>query len=175
MEKLRELLKKEHSKKQTLEIVHFIDQQPNKLKTLIDIISANEPLFSQRAAWVLSVIGEQNITVLKVHIPHLINLLDKKYHDAVLRASYKCLSKLTIPEKLQGKTFDVSLHFLSQKSTPTGIKIWIIDVLMQIAKNHVELQQEISIVLTEQYKYCTVGLKGKIEKTLQKIKSNVKK
>lgn len=172
VKEIKEKLQTEHSKKNTVSIAQKIKEGTYKLADVFEIIADNEPLFSQRAAWIISTLYDQNRELLASFYHELISLIDGKYHDAVLRASFRALSSMEIKENEQGLIFDKSMSLLQSKRTAIAIKIWIIDVLMNIAKPHTELQNEIKQALELQLPSASSGLKGKIVKTIQKINDN---
>jgi hypothetical protein len=165
-------LQVEHSKKNTNFIVQEIQAKNLDLKDVFKVIKKNETLFSQRAAWVISSLSDQNNYLLKPYYQELISLIDSKYHDAVLRATFRILSTMKILEKDQGFVFETGINFLNDKHTAVAIKAWAIDVLMQIATPYPELQNEILLSIKPQLLNASSGLKGKILKTIQKINDN---
>jgi len=161
-----------HSKENTNLIVQNIQAKNLNLNDVFSVIKQNEPLFSQRAAWIISTLSDQNNDLLKPYYHELISLVDAKYHDAVLRATFRTLSGMKIQEKDQGFIFDTSIKLLTRKHTAVAVKAWIIDVLMHIAIPYPELQNEILLSIKPQLLYSSSGLKGKILKTIQKISDN---
>ncbi|MFT6717320.1 MAG: hypothetical protein ACJA0Q_001972 [Saprospiraceae bacterium] len=172
MRKLKEMLLLEHSKKNTLFIVNKILQRELKLSDVFLIIKLNEPVLAQRAAWIISTLNDRNPQLIAPHLKDLISLIDRKHHDAVLRATFRTLATKKIKDNEQGEVFEKSILLLNNKHTATAIKIWIIDVLMNIAKPHPELQTEIATSLSLQRDGASKGLKGKITKTIVKINDN---
>lgn len=172
---LKAALNKEHSKVNTVKIVEQLIKRPLELKTVFTIIQQNETVLAQRAAWIISTIQDTQPNLLAPFYRDLLSLVDRKYHDAVLRASLRSLSKMNIEEKDQGALFDKILILLQKKQTATAIKAWIIDILMSISGKFPTLQQEIKITLEDQLINATPGLKNKIVKAIQKINNNFKR
>ncbi len=172
IESIKPLLFIEHSKKNTLKIVGLIVNKKEKLSDVFKIITQKEPLYAQRAAWIISILSDKNIGLLEPYISKMIFCLNQKHHNSVYRAIFKALSKLEIPEKFKGQLFDIGIQFLIKKSTATGIKTWIIDLLMNISIKNYELQKEINSVLQCQINESKIGIVGKMTKTIQKIDLN---
>ena len=172
VKELKKQLQFEHSKKNTNLIVEKIQSGKFNLSDVFIIIKENEALFAQRAAWILSTLSDKKKESLAPHYNELISFIDKKYHNAVLRATYRTLSSMNIKEKDQGLVFDKSLIFLNSKHTAVAIKSWAIDVLMNIAVPYPELQNEILLSIKPQLPHTSAGLKGKIMKTIKKINDN---
>lgn len=172
IEVIKSLLLQEHSKKQTVIITDLVIYKNEKLCTVFDIIKQNEPILSQRAAWVLAVLAEKSAVKLVPFIPDLISFLKPKYHNAVLRASSKALAKIEIPLQYKGELFDVGMNFLNNKKTATAIKTWIIDILVTISKDYPELQNELYLSLKDQIKQSEKGIRGKMTKVIQKLELN---
>lgn len=169
---LKNQLLLEHSKKNTLFIVQAIQTQNLKLEDVFTIVKDNENILSQRAAWVISSVSDQEKKLIKPHYKTLVSLIDRKFHDAVLRAVFRTLSTLKIHSEDQGFVFEQGINLLNNKHTASGIKMWIIEVLMKIAAPHPSLQNEILLILKPQILQVSAGLKGKILKTIQKINDN---
>lgn len=173
VEALKSLLIKEHSKKNTVHLANLIMQGKLKMKDVFDLIESQQPIYSQRAAWITSTIEDIQPGFLHDFYDELISLTKKKHHDAVLRATYRSLSKFKIEEKDQGIVFDNGITLLQKKDTAFAIKAWIIDLLMNISKDYPELQSEILFCIKDQTINATPGLKGKIKKTIQIINNNL--
>jgi len=172
IEALISQLKVEHSKKNTTFIIEEISENKYSLTDVFMVIKDNQPLFSQRASWIISTISDNNPQLLMAHYQELITLIDRRYHDATLRAVFRVLSKININENEQGFVFEAGATLLANKKTATAIKIWIIDVLLKIARPYPELQNELIMILKLQLPNASVGLKGKILKTVIKINDN---
>jgi hypothetical protein len=172
MKKLKNQLLVEHSKKNTIFIVQEIQAQNIALKDVFKVIKDNEPILSQRAAWVISTLSDQNNLLLKPFYAELISLINIKFHDAVLRSTFRTLASMQIARNDQGVVFEQGINLLSSKHTAPAIKAWIIEVLMKIAAPHQSLQQEILLVIKAQTHFASIGLKGKILKTIRKINDN---
>lgn len=172
IKELKKQLHLEHSKSNTNFIVTKIKSGQLSLPDVFSIIKDNEVLFAQRAAWIISTLSDQNKELLLPHYDDLISLIDRKHHDAVLRASYRTLASMTIMEKDQALLFDNSMFFLNNKHTAVAIKTWVIDVLMNIAAPYPDLQNEILLSIKPQLPFASSGLKGKIMKTIKKINDN---
>lgn len=172
VKELKNQLQLAHSKSNTNLIVSKIQSGKFKLPDVFSIIKKNEALYAQRAAWIISTLSDKNKELLAPHYDDLISLIDQKYHDAVLRSTYRTLASMTIKEKDQAKVFDNSMYFLNSKRTAVAIKSWVIDVLMNIATPYPDLQNEILLSIEPQLPFATSGLKGKIMKTIKKINDN---
>ena len=171
---LKELLEKEHSKKNALFIAEKIINKEITFDILSKVILSNEDLYSQRAAWVISVLHEKNFTFEKAHYLSLVQMTEPRFHDAVARNSFRTLAKMKIDEKEKGILFDRGITLLQKKTTPTAILTWIIDLLMNIAYDSIELQQEIKLVIEGRIPTVSIGVKGKMVKAIQKINNNFK-
>jgi hypothetical protein len=169
VKKLEILLRDEHSKTNTRKIAHMIIKEEVAIKTVFEVIKKNEKPYSQRAAWILSTVEELQPRFLDSNYAETLNLVDRKYHDAVLRSSLKVLSCMRIKEKDMSKLFDKSTSLIKSKNTAVAIKLWALDVAIKIADKHPELFQEIKFYIDENVKNASPGWKNKIKNTLQSI------
>ena len=125
VEGLEILLRDEHSKTNTRKIAIQVLENSISIKTVFDVIKKNEKPFSQRAAWILSTLVEIKPHFLNGQYNVLLQLVDQKYHDAVLRSSLKVLSTMKIRDKDMSELFDKSISLIKNKNTAVAIKLWV--------------------------------------------------
>ena len=123
VEGLEILLRDEHSKTNTRKIAIQVLENSISIKTVFDVIKKNEKPFSQRAAWILSTLVEIKPHFLNGQYNVLLQLVDQKYHDAVLRSSLKVLSTMKIRDKDMSELFDKSISLIKNKNTAVAIKL----------------------------------------------------
>lgn len=147
---IKEALLEEHSKRQVLLIVKFIDNDKMRFKELMTFVFGNDELLSQRAAWVLKHCYDSNPQLIRLYFKKIVEHLKKKnIHDAVKRSMIYALQNEKIPEKLQGEVYEMCLKFALSANESIAVKVFSITVLYQIAAPYPELIGELKIILTD--------------------------
>ena len=170
MNLIKEILKK-HSKSQKDKIVNYVNNDPKRFADLVAVFLAGPYRVTQRAAWPLSYCVENNPGLIKPHLKKIIDFLGKPgEHDAVKRNILRVLQFIPIPKSLQGKTVDLCLSFLTDGKQPVAIRVFAMTVLGNIAKENVDLKNEIIIIIEDQLPYGSAGFVSRGRKTLKQLK-----
>src|SRR5579862_6486731 len=107
------LLKKEHSKKQTLRIVAYIGADKGRFTQLIELFFKGEYRITQRAAWPLSYCVRAHPELIQPWFkPLLDNLRRTDIPVAVVRNTMRLLQDVTIPKKHQGRVMSTCFDFI---------------------------------------------------------------
>jgi len=153
---IREALLEEHSKKNSLRIARYIGDDKERFKELMKLFLADEPIVTQRSGMVLSECADNYPHLLKPYITKLTdNLYKENLHDAVKRNTLRILQLTEIPEKSQGKLFDICMKFVLSMNEAIAIKAFAIFVLYKISLVHPDLQSELKLVLSDLAKHAT--------------------
>lgn len=140
----RTQLLKEHSKKNSLLIVDYINGDQEKFDTFMNCFFTDEYRVNQRAAMVLSACFDRQPELVKSHLVRLIkNLEDPKLHVALKRNTVRILQEVDVPEELRSGLFDSCLKFISDPNEPVAVKAFSMKVCINICKHYPELKQEV--------------------------------
>jgi len=83
---IREALLAEHSKRQTMKIVNYIDGDPVKFRELMSLFLGDTYRLSQRAAWAVNYCADHHRELVKPYFGKLVEQLERAdVHVAVRR------------------------------------------------------------------------------------------
>jgi hypothetical protein len=167
----REKLALGHSKLFTNETAKEIVSHPKKMDDLIEIFVEGPVQFTQRAAWVISVVAERRPRLLEKYYPLFIGLLNKPgKHDAVNRNIMRAFQFVDIPEKHQGEILDVAFKLLNSSKEPIAVKAFSMTVIYNLSKKYPEIQQELRSSIEALLPDGSAGIKSRGKKILNKIR-----
>jgi hypothetical protein len=162
----------EHSKLQSLKIAGYIEQHHEKMKELIALVTGSDRLLSQRASWVMSILTEDNPSLLKPFIRQLIhNLSVPQLHPAVIRNTYRSLLFCKIPETEQAAILDRCFENIRTNALPLAVRVFSIGLASNLCQPYPELKRELTLLLRELQKQSPApSLQSKIRNTLKFFK-----
>jgi hypothetical protein len=164
----KELLK-EHSKRQTLKIVNYIGDSPDRFKELIHIFLAGPYRVTQRAAWSLSCCVEKNPDLILPYLNVIFKMLDRNdTHDAVKRNIVRLLQFIEIPKKYYGYVVDKCFALMNVKE-PIAVRVFSMQVLCNVAMKVPDLKKELKLVIEDQLPYASAGFIARAKKVLKEL------
>ncbi len=168
--KLREEILKEHSKAQTVKIVHWVNNNQERFDELFELFIKDKYRVVQRAAWPLSycVIGHPEL--IEKHFSRLIKNLQKPaLHNAVKRNTIRLLQEITIPKKYQGAVMNICFRYIASPDEAVAIKAFSLTVLHNLSKTYPEILPEIKLLIEERWDHETSAFKSRAKKILGKV------
>ena len=163
------LLNKEHSKDNTIEIVNYVKDDDERLNELMNIFLTGEWVLVQRAAWVVGNLAEKT-RLIDPYMPQLINNLKRQgIHDAVKRNTVRAWQFMEIPEDYLGEVAEVCFNYLGSQKEPIAVKVFSMVVLNNIVKKVPELKDELKFLIEEQLPYGSSGFKNRGKKVLSEL------
>lgn len=140
---IRNEIMKEHSKVQGRKIARYIGSDKAKFRELMGYFMGDDYRLTQRAACVMNEVLLVYPEMIKPYIKKAVLLLDQPVHDAVKRNLLRIMQVIDIPESLQGKTVESCFRLMRSSSEPLAVKVFSMTVVLQIAKKHPELKEEL--------------------------------
>jgi len=174
MERLRQLLEEEHSKKQKDLITKEILDGNIPVKDIVDVVKSNDGIYAQRGAYVITGLHDDNIEHLKPYLNDLWEAIQPKSHQAIPRAVYRYLASVDLPEELEGEVFEVGTKTFMSKKTAVAIKAHIMIILTNVALKYPELKDEVVFLIKEQLPGCSAGYKSTARRELTRLGQNFK-
>lgn len=160
---LKEVIAKEHSRKNCEAIVVFIGSDASRFKELTHIFFNGDRLLTQRAAWPISVCAETHPELITPYLNKLLDLLPKKdVHNGVKRNITRLLQFIEIPKRLQGKTYSICLDLIADPKEFIAVKANAITVAHSIAKSEPVLAGELMMVAEPLLKLKSPALNARI-------------
>lgn len=167
---LRDMLLLEHSKAQTMRIVHWIGADADRLAALIDIFLGDEYRLTQRSAWVVRYVGESHPNMMQPYYPMLLEALDRQpVHDAVKRNALNVFEDVEIPAEYYDTLADHCFNYLSDPKEPIAIRCASMTVLEKITRQIPELREELRLLLEEQSEFESAGIRSRAKRILQRV------
>ncbi|HXB09816.1 MAG TPA: hypothetical protein VNW04_21985 [Puia sp.] len=165
-----QLLKNEHSKKQTDRIVNYIGADKDRFGVLIGLFFSGEYRITQRAAWPLSYCVRAHPELIEPYFrPLLDNLQRKDIHVAVIRNTVRLLQDVTIPKKHQGRVMSICFDFVQSPGTPVAVKAFSMTILSHLAADYPDIRGELKLIIEEQWEHSTAAVRSRATKILKKL------
>ena len=171
---IRAALAKEHSKKQSQLIAHYIGGDQERFDELMDLFLHDEEWrITQRAAWVLSHCADKYLFLIQPHLPNMVAYMTKEgNHVAIRRNIVRTLAKIDIPEGLMGLVADACFTFLANPKETVAVKAFSMDILYQMCKKEPDLAHELIPLIEDNMEHNgTAGILSKGRKILKKLKT----
>jgi hypothetical protein len=161
---------KEHSKRQTMKIVSWINGDETRFAQLMQQFLFGEPLIAQRSSWIVSLSIENHPGLIKPWLSKIVKRAgEKNIHDAVKRNVVRALQFVDIPRSLQGRTANLCFYFLQSGGEPVSVKAFSMTVLANIAAQEPDLKQEIKLVIEQMLPYGSAGIQSRGRKVLKQL------
>jgi len=159
---IREALLAEHSKRQTMKIVGYIDGDPVRFAELMGHFLGDTYRLSQRAAWAVNYCAEHHHELVKPYFGKLVAQLERDdVHVAVRRNVARMLQFVEIPPRFYGRVFDACYNLVDDPTQPVAVKVFAMTVAGQIAKDKPELLNELKLVVEKYMPHASVGFRAR--------------
>src|ERR1700743_3107388 len=153
---LDQLLRAEHSKKQTDRIVRYIGDDKTRFAVLMELFFKGEYRITQRAAWPLSYCVREHPELIGPYFkPLLDNLSRKDIHAAVIRNTVRLLQDVDIPKRYHGRVMSTCFEFIQSPETPIAVKAVSLTILANLATVYPEIRAELKLIIEEQWEQAT--------------------
>ena len=127
----------------------------------------NDYRVTQRAAWPLSYIVQENPGLVAPYFAKLIDILQKPgVHNAVKRNITRLLQSIQIPKKYHGRIMTICFGFISDITTPVAVKAFSLTVLDNLSKNYPEIAPELKLIIEERWEQETAAFRSRARKIL---------
>jgi len=144
--KLRDTILEEHSKKQCLKIVAWVDDDKERFAELMNLMLRDEYRVAQRAAYPISYCVQKYPALIKPWFGKLIKKMqENNIHVAVRRNALRILEEVDIPEKHCGILFDLGSKYLHDVNETVAVRASSLSVMSNIARKFPDLKNEVKI------------------------------
>ena len=165
-----QLLKDEHSKKQTDRIVAFIGKDKERFAQLIQLFFAGEYRITQRAAWPLSYCVRSHPELIRPYFRQLLDNLDRKdIHVAVIRNTVRLLQDVVIPAKFHGRVMNKCFEFIQSPETPVAVKAFSLTILSNLLADYPEIGSELKLIIEDQWEQATPAFRSRAKRVLKRL------
>lgn len=168
---LKEVILKEHSKRQCDKVVTYVGANASRFSQLVDVFLSGPYRITQRAAWPLSCCVEKHPKLIEPHLKKIFTYtLKPGVHDAVKRNVLRLLQFIKIPSRWQGKTAAICFQFFSNKKEPIAVRVFSMTVLANLAKELPALKNDLIPLIEDQMPYGSAGFISRGRKLLKELK-----
>lgn len=151
---IREAILAEHSKAQTNRIVQFIGNNEQRFEELMNLFLYDEYRVCQRAAWVVSGVGDIYPELLEPYIVKMLENLQNKVHPAVIRNTVRVLNNIKeLPDSSLGLAATLCFQYLETPSVPVAIRVHAMRLLYKISLKEPELKNELRLLIENFMEY----------------------
>lgn len=157
------------SKEESASFARTIAQDQSSFLELWKVIRNGAPPLPQRGAWILEMALEHKPAWLSIIYDEAVDLLFTDQHDAVYRHLIKCLSMQSVPEKHQGRLYDLCIQNLLDPQKPVAVQVFSMSLAARIALPLPELQEELAIVIREGMEWGSAGFRSRGKKVLKEL------
>jgi hypothetical protein len=165
---IRAALLKEHSKQQTMKIVRYIGDDPERFQALMVLFLGKEYRVTQRSAWVLSYVISQHPTLIAPYLAQTIDLVSNPgAPPAVARNILRFMEHIDVPEELQGRLMDACFRYLADSGTPIAIKVFALTVLHNLSKLYPGILPELEAIIRDRWRYETPAFHARARRMLK--------
>lgn len=164
---IRETLLAEHSKRQTMAIVAWIDGDPARFRELMNNFLCDTYRVSQRAAWAVNYCAQHHPGLVKPYFGKLIEQLERDdAHVAVRRNVARLLQFVVIPPRYGGRVFEACYNLLADPTEPVAVRVFSMTVAAKVAKGSPELLDELRLIATKYPQVATAGFRSRARRIL---------
>lgn len=157
----------EHSRRNTDRIVRWIGHDAARVKAVMEVLLGDDPLLTQRAAWIVGVLADDRVALLQPWLPRLLRKMRQPgVHDAVRRNVVRALQFAELPPRLLGEVATVCFDELASPETPVAVKACAMSVLTRVVEREPELGREVRLVIEEQLPYASGAFVSRARKVL---------
>lgn len=165
----------EHSKAQTMRLVRWIGDDPQRVALLMEIFLGTQYRLTQRSAWVLRYVGEAHPSLMAPWLGSMIDAMRQPdAHDAVKRNVLNVFEVLEIPAEHFDNLADISFQLLENPQEAIAIRCAAMTVLTKICRFVPELLPELELLLESRIDQGSPGMQSRTRKTLESIRKTKK-
>ncbi len=160
-------LRKGHNKELCIELANYIGNSQTRFDKFMQFFLHKEYRICQRASWAMGVVCEKHPNLMVKWIPEILKAVENPVHDAVVRNTVRVLQNFDqIPEKYEGRIFDLCFKFLIDPQYPIAIKAFSMTVCRKIAIKYPDLIPELIEVIEDLLLHGSSGIISRGKKEL---------
>ncbi len=167
---IREVLLKEHSKRQTDAVIQYVGNNQQRFDSLFMLLTTDESLVVQRAAWPVSYCVEAYPRLINKHMKTVIKLLNNPCHDAVKRNLLRFLKDIAVEEKYMSEIADISFAYLRAADEPAAIRVFAMRTLANICGTYPELSNELVLIIEDMLPHGQPSIRAAGKQVLKELK-----
>jgi hypothetical protein len=164
---IREALRVEHSKRQTMAIVRYVGDDANRFRDLMTIFLGDEYRPTQRSSWAVNYCVEHHPELVKPYVAKLIDLLEERDgHDAIRRNIARLLQFVEIQPRFRGRVFEACYDLVDDPKQPVAVRVFAMSVAANIARSEPDLMNELRLMCEKYLPSASAGFKSRARRVL---------
>ncbi len=165
---------KEHSKRQTVRIAQWIGSDRKRYRQLMDLLLRDDPVVTQRAAWILSSCYDIHPPLITPWIPALLKKMQEPdVHDALKRNVVRILQCCEIPPSQLGAITTLCFEYLGAPDTPIAVRVNAMTVLQRIAEREPDLKRELRTAIELMLPYGGGAICSRAKKVMKQLDKEI--
>lgn len=170
---IRKEILKEHSKKNSLKIANWVENDRRRFDELMGLFLHDEYRVVQRSSWIVKMVADERPEWINSYIKEMLEYCLTPVHNAVKRNVIRILQEIKIPKAIQGLAATVCFDFLSSPEEPVAVKVFSMTVLANIALEEPDMKNELMSIIGEQMEFGTPGFKSRGKKILAMLENQI--
>jgi hypothetical protein len=164
---IREALLAEHSRRQTMAVVGYIDGDPARFKELMHLFLGDTYRISQRAAWAVNYCAQHHKELVRPYYGKLVEQLERDdVHVAVRRNVARLFQFVDIPKRYHGRVFDACYNLVDDPGETIAVRVFALTVAAQLARDQPELMNELRLIAEKHAPHTSVGFRTRARRVL---------
>jgi len=170
---LKQEILSEHSKRNMLRCAEIIGHDKSKFNVVLQMMYSDDIRAQQLSAAVYYHCLKANPKWLNGHLKRMMDKIENDItHDAVKRNFFRILQDAEIPEKHQGRIYNLGMTYLSDPKVVVAVRAFSMSTLYNICQSEPELGNELAMVIKEAMKCGKVAVTSRGKKILAKLNAN---
>ena len=175
-ETIRELLLREHSRKNVERILRWIGHDAGRCAVLLECFFGNDPILLQRSSWAVGVLAERAPHLLTPHLTAIAKrAVQSGLHPAVQRNGLRVFQYTDIPKWMRGSLYNISADLLRSAETAIAAKAFAMTILFRIAEQEPDLIPETRWIVEPLTEHTSAGVRSRARRVLHALQNNGKK
>ena len=165
-----ELLKK-HSLAIKNKIIRYVGTDPKRFGELMNCFLGDNYRVTQWSGWPLSDIVKKHPELIRPYLKPVLKSIDKPgQHVAVKRNVMRLLQFIEIPSNVRGLAVDKAFKLFADRSEPIAVRVFVMQVMTDVAMKEPGLKNEVIIAIEEQLPYGSAGYRTRASRLLKSLK-----
>lgn len=150
-------------------VANYIGTNEEYFAELIRLMLKGETPVSQRAAWAIQVLTDNEPWLLKPYVEDIVEKLPSFQHPALRRAVLRYLSLYEVPEKSYGSLIHLCYNYLTDNKLPVAIRVYAMQIIYNISEQEPDLKEELRLTIESFYDSGSGAFKSRGGKLLKKL------
>lgn len=164
-------LLKSYSKQSCQQVVDWVGDSATRFKQLVAVLTGEDPLLVQRAAWPFTYVVQQHPELIHAHFAAVLDRMEEDgWHDAVRRNIVRALEYVKLNTRTEGRVMNTCFRFLTDPSEKAAVKASCITVLGKLAEKYPEIKPELETAIRDQWDREGASFRARARQVLGKLK-----